>query len=163
MTEPRVDHEAVERNLHDVDLRLVVGTALGLVITSALLYALVWFQWRNLEAAAARERERAARRDPMAAAEGRRSVDAQIDGIAGPPLEGLDPVDSPNPFIRNGPTVPRHSVRYRPETWPRGNERQLREAGWVDRDKDIVRIPIDDAMRLMLEGKKFKSRAGGKP
>jgi hypothetical protein len=163
MTDPHANQDAVERNLGDVDVRLVVGTALGLVITAALLFALVWLQLRKLKAATARERDVAARRDPMAAAEGRRSVDARIDGIAGPQLEGLEPVDSPNPLIHNGPTVPRHSPRYRPETWPRGNERQLREPGWVDRDKGIVRIPIDDAMRLMLEGKKFKSRAGGKP
>lgn len=31
---------------------------------------------------------------------------------------------------------------------------QLREYGWVDRDKGIIRIPIDRAMQLVVEGKR---------
>jgi hypothetical protein len=41
----------------------------------------------------------------------------------------------------------------------RGEEAALQHYGWVDKEAGTVRMPIQDAMRLMLERKMLRSRA----
>lgn len=155
------DNPVVDHEYRDFDWRIIIGSGIGLVVFAAIVHLLLWWQFHDYRRDANEAREAARTRDPLAGEDGRRGVEARIDALPSPKLEGLEPIDSPAVLIYNGPVQEKYSPPYRPETWPRGNEQQLRRFAWVDRKQEIVQIPIDDAMRLMLEQGKFKARKEG--
>jgi hypothetical protein len=105
----------------DVDIRGVLIFAAGLVVVTAFIGVVVWGLFRYFNA---RDESTSAPSFPLAVSQERRLP--------------------PEPRL---------------QTNPREDLRQLREAeqdtlttyGWVDRNAGIVRIPIDDAIRLTLQ------------
>jgi hypothetical protein len=64
--------------------------------------------------------------------------------------------DTPPPPLRDARVVPpaprlQESSDLDREELRRREEKELRTYGWVDRDQGVVRIPIDRAMKLILE------------
>jgi hypothetical protein len=147
-------HPPAPHDGRELDWRLLGGSAAGLVIVAGLIYIVLGWQFRSLQNRNERQREAAEVRDPMAVEEAAADVMPRIKRIGGPPLEGLEPVDSPNPWIHSGPTMPR-------QTSP--DAARLQQTAWVDREKGIVQIPVDEAMRLMLAERRFKTRGEPRP
>lgn len=70
-----------------------------------------------------------------------------------PPLARFEPGrQPPEPRLQEQPFTDWRELRA-------AEERELTTYGWVDRDAGIVRMPVDDAMRLLLD-RGFPSRAG---
>jgi hypothetical protein len=143
--------DGVRHEGRGIDFRLVGGSAAGVVLVAGLIFVVIKLQFDALQAHHQRERDAATVRDPLAIEAGPRDIDQRIERIAGPPLEGLEPVASPDPFVYSGPQTPRRQA-----ATPEGVQ-------WVNRDRGIVKIPVDDAMRLMLAERRFKTRGEPRP
>ena len=77
-------------------------------------------------------------------------VEATDRDEAPPALEDNEP--PPAPRLQANPN--RDYAEFREE-----QERELNSYGWVDREKGVVRIPIDRAIEMSLERELFKSEA----
>jgi hypothetical protein len=106
----------------DVNVRGVFAAALGLLVVALIVYGVVWGFFGYLSAAA--DRESATRLYPLAA--------GQEDRLP------------PEPRLQTNPRQDLGDLRT--------SERELLEGyHWVDRNAGIVRIPIEEAMRLTIE------------
>jgi hypothetical protein len=122
-TNPAVRHEP-----SDVDVRGIYATGAALVVLAILIQVTAWLVFRHLD-------ERESRLKPPVS-----GTAAEERGRLPPPprLEGLERMEGNNPDVRPG--------ALRPSRQP-----SLDEYGWVDREAGIVRIPLDRAIKMILE------------
>jgi hypothetical protein len=119
------DLHASPASLHhepdDVSLRALLGSALGLVVVTVVFAALAWVLFAYL---LHREAAHVTPVLPLAAGQEHRVP--------------------PEPRLQSHPRE--DMLKLRAE-----EERTLDSYGWVDREAGIVRIPIDEAMKLAVE------------
>jgi hypothetical protein len=105
----------------DVDLRGILIFAASLLVTAVGIWVLVWLLFNYFNA---REARQGTPEFPLAATEEHRLP--------------------PEPRLQ---TDPREDLRELKDA----EERTLTTYGWVDRNAGIVRIPIDEAMKLTIQ------------
>src|SRR2546421_11797464 len=108
----------VHRETSDVHLGGVLRFAIGLVVSGIVIHVLVWFLYAYFRREAARP---VPVEFPLATAAMRRLP--------------------PEPRLQTDPRDDLANLR-------RNEDHILTSYGWIDRNKGIVRIPIDEAMRL---------------
>jgi hypothetical protein len=111
----------VRRETSDVQIGGVVGFAIALIVTGVVIHVLVWFLYAYFRREAARP---VAVEFPLATAAMRRLP--------------------PEPRLQTDPRDDLANLR-------RNEDRILTSYGWIDRNTGVVRIPIDEAMRLTVE------------
>lgn len=119
-----VNHQngkGAHRETSDVQFGGVVGFAIVLVVTLIVIHAGIWFFYSYLRREAARPVQA---EYPLAATAMRRLP--------------------PEPRLQTDPRDDLASLRGR-------EDRILTSYGWVDRNTGVVRIPIDQAMKLTVE------------
>jgi len=132
-----VPHEAdenpeVHHETSDVNIRAILGFGVGLIVVGIGINFIVWLLFQYFTS---RKAQRVPPAYPLAVSQGERMP--------------------PEPRLQ---TTPREDLREL-----RASEDELLSSyGWVDRNAGIVRIPINEAMRLTLE-RGLPSRTGQKP
>jgi hypothetical protein len=116
----------------DVNIRAILGFGAGLIVFAVLIHLLIFVLLGYFES---RESVRKRAEYPLAAAEGPRLP--------------------PEPRLQINPRQDLADLRAK-------EDEQLGSYGWVDRNAGVVRIPIDAAMKMMLE-RGLPSRQGSKP
>jgi len=111
----------VRHEVTDINLSLVVGFAIGLLVSAALIYLFVWGLFIYFSDQADR----------------RGSTIGRFTQQLPQPLP-------PEPRLQTDPRGDLLSLRD-------AEDRVLNTYGWVDRNTRIVRIPIDEAMKLTVE------------
>jgi hypothetical protein len=115
------DNPEVEHEYSDVNIRAVFGFAAGLLVTAIVIHFAVWVLFRYFDA---REARTVAPEYPLAATQGSRQP--------------------PEPRLQVNPRQDLGDLRAR-------EDQVLSSYGWVDKNAGVVRIPIDQAMKLTLE------------
>lgn len=115
------DNPDVRHEETDVNIRGIFAFAFGLVVVAAVIHLVVWLLFAYFST---RETARVAPRYPLAATEQNRLP--------------------PEPRLQTNPRQDLADLRA-------AEERILSSYGWVDRNAGIVRIPIEEAMRLVVE------------
>jgi hypothetical protein len=115
------DNPVVDHEESDVNIRAVFGFAGGLLVSAIVIHLAVWVLFRYFDA---REGRQAAPAFPLAATQGSRLP--------------------PEPRLQTNPRQDLGDLRAR-------EDQVLTSYGWVDKNTGIVRIPIDEAMKLTLE------------
>jgi hypothetical protein len=118
-------HDAGEPLVHheesDVNIRAILGFGLGLFVVAVIVHLAVWGLFRFFEA---RESVKVAAEYPLAISQGDRQP--------------------PEPRLQTAPRQDLQDLRA-------SEDAILNGYGWVDKNRGIVRIPIEEAMRLTLE------------
>jgi hypothetical protein len=128
---PRFLHET-----QDANIRAVFAFGMGLVVTGVVVSLVVWLLFRYL---AAGEAQAGMPQSPTTAATSR-------------PSGAQEPLP-PEPRLQVHPREDLIDLR-------RHEDQTLESYGWVDKNAGIVRIPIEEAMRLAVEhGLPARSRA----
>lgn len=117
----RTDNPDVRHETSDVNIRAILGFGAGLLVTAIVIHVLVWMLFVYFSN---REMQSAAREFPLA-------VDQQ---------NRLPP----EPRLQTNPRQDLGELRAQ-------EDRLLTTYGWVDRGGGVVRLPIEDAMRLTVE------------
>ena len=117
----RGDIPAVHHETTDVNIRGILAFGVGLIVVAAVIHLFVWVVFGYFEAREARQ--------PQAAYPLARQQEQRLP---------------PEPRLQ---TNPREDLR---ELRAAENE-ALTTYGWIDRSAGVVRIPIDEAMRLTVE------------
>lgn len=115
------DHPAVHHEERDVNIRGIFGFALGLVISAVFVSFAVWLLFRFFAAQASRRVER---EFPLAAQQQNRLP--------------------PEPRLQTNPRQDLSDLHAQEDAI-------LHSYGWVDKNGGVVRIPIDQAMKLTVE------------
>jgi hypothetical protein len=140
----------------DVNVRAIVLAAVALVVVAAIIHVALYFQQRYYNVTAQKQ---AVPWNPLAARQNELPLNARLEQVPTPRLEGLVEFSAQPPYYRSSlpvegpPTF--HPEDLRPERQP-----QLQKYGWVDREKGIAHIPIDRAMRAALEMNLLPARQG---
>jgi hypothetical protein len=151
----------VPHERRDVDAPLLGVLALVFVILGALLHVLLWDIHRAILPDATGGPVSFPVRTP-----GEATVNARIESVTPPRLDPLEPLRAEPPSYRSSrPIAGRASLELHPEDLRADRQAILKTYGWVDRERGIVRIPIDRAMDAMLSSGRLKSRStkGGRP
>jgi len=156
--EPHLQNPAVRFERRDANIRLIVITAGLLVAVAAAIHLALWGMMDYYHV-----REAKTHRDgnPLAEEDSRQSLDQRLKDIPAPSLEALQPVQGQHPYTRSNPRTdiyyrPIEATDLRPTNYP-----QLMTYGRAEPAGDgYVRIPIDRAMRLILEKDRLKAREG---
>ncbi len=114
-------HRDVHHETSDVNIRGIFVFAGALLVTGVLIHLLVWVLFRYFTA---RETVRVPRQYPLATAQENRLP--------------------PEPRLQTNPRQDLRDLRAHEDDI-------LNSYGWVDRNAGIVRIPIDQAMKLTLQ------------
>ncbi len=99
--------------------------------------------------------------NPLAVRRNAHSTDERLAAIVPPRLDGLQELqDGAPPFhpslpARAGNPPEYHPEDLRPAEWP-----QLSDYAWVDKDKGIARIPIEQAMTALLKMNRLPTQPG---
>jgi hypothetical protein len=126
------ENPEVHHEASDVNIRAILGFGVGLIVVGIGASFMVWLLFQYF---ASREAKRVPPEYPLAVSQGERMP--------------------PEPRLQ---TAPREDLREL-----RASEDELLSSyGWVDRNAGIVRIPINEAMRLTLE-RGLPTRTGQKP
>lgn len=147
MADP-AENPTVRHERSDMTYPAVLGSAAATVLLVVGALVGVWLLFRSLDA---HEKARKATNNPLVEAERDRlaalAPDERTAEHAGrqPPLEGLPPG---RPIFPAG----RWQSGVGPQPDP-GERERLDSYGWVDRDKGVVRVPLDRAARMALEHK----------
>jgi len=104
----------------DVDIRAILGFGAGLIVAAVLIHLLAYVLLRYFDA---REARRVMPQYPLAVAQGNRVP--------------------PEPRLQTDPRQDLADLRAR-------EDETLNSYGWVDKNAGIVRIPIDEAIKLTL-------------
>jgi hypothetical protein len=137
---PQVDNPKVRHEHSDVNLRGILVTAAALVAVAVLIHLVCWWLFDLFGGREARAKQS---QFPLAVEE-RDKLPRQ------PQLEGIK--------NREG-----RADNVRPRDLRAEEQPQLDSRGWVDKEKGIIHIPIDQAMKIMVEKDLFKSRPEGQP
>jgi hypothetical protein len=109
------------RETSDVNIRAILGFGAGLVVAAAIIHLLIWLLFGFFQS---REAQSATRQFPLAAEQQNRLP--------------------PEPRLQTDPRGEMRDLRQRDET-------VLRSYGWVNKDAGVVRLPIEDAMKLTIQ------------
>jgi hypothetical protein len=115
------DEPAARHEESDVNVRGVLGFAAGLLVTAVLIQFMVWLLFVYFSG---REAARVAPEYPLAAGEQTRVP--------------------PEPRLQTNPREDLRALRAREDA-------VLNSYGWVDKTAGVVRIPIDEAIRLTVQ------------
>ena len=126
---PNPDNPEVAHEGSDVNVRAILGFAAGLIVAAALIHFIVWLLFLYLSGT---ETTRDTPDFPLAAGQATRVP--------------------PEPRLQATPREDLRALRAR-------EEEILRSYGWVDKTAGVVRIPIDEAMKLTLQ-RGLPARAG---
>jgi hypothetical protein len=118
--QPNAENPHVRHEASDIDFGLVLTFALGLVGATPLILFTVWLLFGYLTT---RENRPVQREFPLAAQQENRLP--------------------PEPRLQTNPRQDLDDMRAE-------EDRTLTTYGWVDRDAGIVRIPIEEAMKLVV-------------
>ena len=127
-----VDPPAVQHETSDVNIRGVLAFGLGLIIVAVALHVGIWLLF---QAFAARETARVAPQYPLAAGQENRLP--------------------PEPRLQTNPRQDLKDLRA-------AEDDVLYQYGWVDKNAGVVRIPIDEAMKLVVQ-RGLAARGGKRP
>jgi hypothetical protein len=127
------DRPAVRHETTDVDIRGLLIFAVGLLATGVAIHLLVWVLLLYFDA---REARKTTIEYPLAATQGNRVP--------------------PEPRLQTNPRQDLLDLRAQ-------EDEVLRSYGWIDRNAGVVRIPIEEAMRLTLERGLPARREGSAP
>jgi hypothetical protein len=122
MSGEHTDNPAVHHEESDVDIRAILGFAAGLLAVAIVVHFAMWGLFRYFEASAARHDEQPTY--PLAAKQEQRLP--------------------PEPRLQTNPRQDLADMRA-------AEEQVLTTYGWVDRNAGVVRIPIDEAMKLVIQ------------
>ncbi len=122
----------VHHETTDVNIRAILGFGLGLLVVGVAIHVAVWLLFMFFSA---RDTARVALQYPLAAGQ-----EARLP---------------PEPRLQ---TNPRQDLR----NFHAEEDAVLGSYGWVDRNAGVVRIPIDDAMRITVERGLPARASGGK-
>jgi hypothetical protein len=115
------DEPAARHEESDVNVRGVLGFAAGLLVTAVLIQFMVWLLFVYFSG---REAARVVPEYPLAAGEQTRVP--------------------PEPRLQTNPREDLRALRAREDA-------VLNSYGWVDRTAGVVRIPIDEAIKLTVQ------------
>ncbi len=115
------DNPAVRHEESDVNIRGIFGFAVGLIVVAIIVHLLVWVLFRYFDV---REGRQTAVEYPLAAQQPERLP--------------------PEPRLQTNPREDLRELRA-------GEDETLTTYGWVDRNNGVVRIPIDEAMKLVVQ------------
>src|SRR5438034_4061609 len=122
---PHADHDGANPGVHhevsDVDVRGILLFGAGLFVMVAVVSLLVWVLFGYV---GSREAIRGPREYPLAATEQNRLP--------------------PEPRLQTNPREDLRELRVH-------EEQVLTSYGWVDRNAGVVRIPIDEAMKMVVK------------
>jgi hypothetical protein len=119
--QPSADNPAVHHETSDVNIRGIFGFAVGLVIVALVVHFVVWLMFVYF---GAREARSTPRQFPLAAAQGQRVP--------------------PEPRLQTNPRQDLIDMRT-------GEDAILDTYSWVDKNQGVVRIPIEEAMKLTVQ------------
>src|SRR5229473_1337296 len=114
-------HDSVHHEASDIDLRGVLGVGLGLLVAGIVIHLAVWLLFLYFAGRA-----------------------TSPTGPQYPLAKGLENRLPPEPRLQ---TNPRQDLRDLRAT----EDQVLTTYGWVDKNAGTVRIPIDEAIRLVIE------------
>jgi hypothetical protein len=115
------DNPAVHHEESDVNIRAILGFAAGLLVFAIVIHIAMWGLFRFFEAQASHQEQPTY---PLAAKQEQRLP--------------------PEPRLQTNPKQDLADLRT-------AEERTLTTYGWVDRNAGVVRIPIEQAMKLTIE------------
>ena len=121
MAEPHQVNPEVHHEHSDVNIHAILGFGAALVVVAAVIHLLIYVLFGYFNS---REGVQAPAEYPLSAAQGHR--------------------EPPEPRLQTNPRQDMADLRA-------NEEDQLTSYGWVDKNAGVVRIPIDAAMKLMLE------------
>jgi hypothetical protein len=121
MAEQHEVNPGVHHEHSDVNIRAILGFGAGLIVTTAVVYVLIFGLFRYFES---REGVKVQAEYPLAASEGHR--------------------EPPEPRLQTDPRQDLIDFRATEDD-------VLGSYGWVDKNAGVVRIPIEAAMKLTLE------------
>ena len=116
-----VAHPQPHHEERDVNIRAILGFGAGLVVTATVIHALVWLLFVYFNA---REAAQPPAEYPLAIEQEKRLP--------------------PEPRLQTNPREDLRELRA-------GEDELLTTYGWVDRNAGVVRIPIDEAMKLVIQ------------
>jgi len=128
---PPHDNPEVRHEPADINYRWVVGTAIGILVMAAIIQVVCWWLFAAFEA-----REKSAKASPFPLA-----AQARDQPPPEPRLEGIKRLE--------GEETPAEQLMAPPE----GNAAYR----WVDKEQQIVTVPVDTAMEIMLQKNLFPS------
>jgi hypothetical protein len=121
-------------DIDDIDLRAVIGVGFGVIVAAVVISVLVWLLFLYFST---REAHSAMTEFPLAAS-----------------LEQRLP---PEPRLQTDPREDLRALRA-------SEDQVLQSYGWIDKSAGVVRITIDEAMKLTLErGLPARTDGGKKP
>jgi len=113
--------QKVHHETSDVNITGIIGFGVGLLAVAVIVHLLIFALFRHFES---RESARVPAEYPLARSQGDRVP--------------------PEPRLQTDPRQDLSDLRAKEDEW-------LGSYGWVDRNAGVVRIPIDEAMKLTLE------------
>jgi hypothetical protein len=157
------ENPSVRYDTRDINYRLVLCTAAILLITTNVLLVVVWLVFHDLKRLAAPPPRTA---NFLAIDDADRPLDARLKDIPAPRLDGLLPIEGIHKPTLPSFAPPGLSPAGAPQALPSEQQNALRTYGWIKKG-EIARIPIDQAMRILLEKKLLPCRSaaasGGSP
>ena len=118
---PRVDSPDVRHEESDVNIRAIFGFGIGLAVAGIVISFVVWLLFQHFEA---RESRKVTPEFPLAAQQGNRLP--------------------PEPRLQTNPRADLADLRAE-------EENVLKTYGWIDKKASVVRIPIEEAMKLTVQ------------
>ena len=118
---PRVDSPDVRHEESDVNIRAIFGFGIGLAVAGIVISFVVWLLFQYFEA---RESRKVTPEFPLAAQQGNRLP--------------------PEPRLQTNPRADLADLRAQ-------EENVLETYGWIDKNASVVRIPIEEAMKLTVQ------------
>ena len=115
------DHPSLHHDTSEVNIRAVLGFGLGLIAAAGFIHVLAWLMFLFF---AGRDAVQVGLQYPLAIGQERRLP--------------------PEPRLQTNPRQDLRDLRA-------SEDAVLHSYGWVDKDRGIVRIPIDEAMKLTLQ------------
>lgn len=122
MSESQTDNSAVHHEESDVNIRGVLGFAAALFAVAVVIHVLIWVLFRYFEGSAARQQLQPTY--PLATQQEQRLP--------------------PEPRLQTNPRQDMLDLRA-------AEDQTLTTYGWVDKNAGVVRIPIEQAMKLTIE------------
>jgi hypothetical protein len=130
-TQGTPENPEVHHETSDVNIRAILEFGAGLIVVAVGIHFIVWLLFGYFTS---REARRVPPEYPLAVSQGERTP--------------------PEPRLQ---TTPREDLR----DFRANEDAVLASYGWVDKNAGVVRIPIDEAIRLTLK-RGLPSRAGAK-
>ena len=120
--ESKAHDPTVHHEESDVDIRGILGFAAGLLVVAIVVHIAMWGLFRYFEASAAHHEEQPTY--PLAAKQEQRLP--------------------PEPRLQTNPRQDLADLRA-------AEDQTLTTYGWVDRNAGVVRIPVEEAMKLAIQ------------